>query len=85
MPNTSNKSRVREFLARVARRESFTDSDDIFSLGFVNSMFAMELVLFVEKEFSITIGDTDLDIDNFKSVNAIAALIDRKSGGGGEP
>lgn len=85
MSNTSNKGRIREFLDRVARRENFTDSDDIFSLGFVNSMFAMELVLFVEKEFSITIGDGDLDIDNFKSVNAIAALIDRKSGGSGEP
>ncbi len=85
MSHTSNKGRIREFLARVDRRENFTDSDDIFSLGFVNSMFAMELVLFVEKEFAITIGDGDLDMDNFKSVNAITALIDRKSGGGGEP
>jgi acyl carrier protein len=55
------------------------DSEDVFGLGFVNSMFAMQLVLFIEKEFQITIENEDLELENFNSVNAIADLIERKN------
>jgi methoxymalonate biosynthesis acyl carrier protein len=44
-------------------------------------MFAMQLVMFVEKEFGIIVEDEDLDIDNFRSVNAIAGLVERKQQG----
>jgi len=37
-------------------------------------------VAFVEKEFGITVQDEDLDLDNFRTVNAIARLIARKGG-----
>ena len=53
--------------------------DDIFALGFVNSLFAMQLVMFVEKEFGVAVEDEDLDLDNFRSVDAIARLIERKT------
>jgi len=42
-------------------------SDDIFALGFVNSLFAMELVMFIEKEFAVTIPNGELQIDNFRT------------------
>ena len=32
----------------------------------------MQLVAFVEKEFGITVADEDLDLDNFRTVDAIA-------------
>ena len=54
------------------------DVQDIFSLGFVNSLFAMQLVLFVEKEFHLDVSNEDLDIDIFRTVNAIATLIEQK-------
>jgi methoxymalonate biosynthesis acyl carrier protein len=54
------------------------DDDDIFSLGFVNSLFAMQLVMFVEKEFRLKVHDDDLLIDNFRSVNAVLDLVQRK-------
>ena len=52
-------------------------TQDIFSLGFVNSLFAMELVMFVEKTFSVTISNDELRIDNFRSADAMADLIGR--------
>jgi acyl carrier protein len=55
------------------------DDDDVFALGFVNSLFAMQLVMFVESQFDVTIGDEDLELDNFKSINAIADLVFRKT------
>lgn len=52
-------------------------SHDIFSLGFVNSLFAMELVMFVEKTFGVTIPNEELRIDNFRSANSMADLVGR--------
>lgn len=74
-----NRTKVREFLSGFIRNSSFGNDDDIFALGFVNSLFAMQLVLFVETEFGLTIENDDLDLDNFRSVNAIAGLIERKT------
>ena len=76
------KEQIRSFLSQHIRENGFQDDDDLFGKGYVNSLFAMELVLFVEREFALTVENTDLDPDNFRSVNAIAALIDRKVGAG---
>lgn len=74
-----NQARIREFIARHIRGHELGDDEDIFASGFVNSMFAMQLVQFVEQQFGITVEDEDLEIANFQSVNAIAALVERKT------
>lgn len=74
-----NRARIREFIGRHLRGHELTDDEDIFASGFVNSMFAMQLVQFVEQEFGVTVENEDLEIDNFRSVNAIAALVERKT------
>ncbi|WP_310463069.1 phosphopantetheine-binding protein [Sphaerotilus sp.] len=55
------------------------DDEDLFASGLVNSLFAMQLVLFVEKEFAIKVENQDLDIANFRSVNAITSFIQQKT------
>jgi acyl carrier protein len=50
---------------------------DIFSLGYINSLFAMELVMFIEKTFSVTVPNDELRIDNFRTVEAMSALVER--------
>lgn len=72
------KEKVRQFFARFLRNRGLNDDEDIFSLGFVNSLAAMQLVNFLEKEFDITIEDDDLDFDNFRTVNSIDGLLERK-------
>ena len=54
------------------------DDDDIFELGLVDSLFAMQLVAFIEKEFYITVERDDLDIANFSSIAALAAFVEAK-------
>ncbi len=73
-----SRARVKAFLCRSFQNLDLQDDQDIFDMGFVNSLFAMQLVMFVEKEFGITIENDDLDIDNFRTVNAIARLVERK-------
>jgi acyl carrier protein len=72
------KVRVKAFLARYIQNHDLQDDEDIFAMGFINSLFAMQLVLFVEKEFQLDVENEDLDIDNFRTINAIAALVERK-------
>lgn len=75
----SIRSKTRAFIARFFQNVEIKDSEDIFALGFVNSLFAMQLVLFVETEFGIAVENDDLDINNFKSVDAIAHLVESKT------
>jgi len=58
---------------------TFSDSDNIFKLGFVNSLFAMKLLNFVENEFGIVVDNDDINIANFSSVDNIVSLVERKS------
>ncbi|HLI69150.1 MAG TPA: acyl carrier protein [Ktedonobacteraceae bacterium] len=73
-----NKARIREFINRSFRNVELADDQDIFELGFINSLFAMQLVLFVEKEFGVHLEDGDLTIDNFRTITAISSLIEQK-------
>ena len=72
------KEKLRAFLARHISR-AIADDDQIFAAGFVNSLFAMQLVLFLEKNFKIAIGNEDLELKNFESINAMAELVGRKA------
>ena len=71
-------SKIREFFAKYIRNEEFGDDDDVFGSGLVNSLMAMQLVLFVEKEFGVSVENDDLDLDNFRSVNRVAEFVKRK-------
>jgi methoxymalonate biosynthesis acyl carrier protein len=72
---------VRAFLAGALRQEIGID-DDIFATGMADSMFALELVTYVEATFSVELDGEDLERENFRSAAAIAALVTRKIRGG---
>lgn len=79
MSADDTKAKIRAFLAEHIRdAASVQDDQDLFGSGLVNSLFAMQLVVFVEGSFGLMVENEDLDIDNFRSVDAIAALIGRK-------
>jgi methoxymalonate biosynthesis acyl carrier protein len=77
-----DRDQIREFISRHVRGKELADNEDVFASGFVNSMFAMQLVQFVESAFGIVCESDDLDIDNFRSVDALAAFVERKRGAG---
>jgi methoxymalonate biosynthesis acyl carrier protein len=72
------KVKVKQFLGRFFKKHELQDEEDIFALGFVNSLFAMQLVMFLEKEFGIRIENQDLDMNHFRSINSICALVESK-------
>lgn len=74
------RSLIRAHLGRFFGTRDVADDTDIFQSGHVNSLAALELVLFLEKQFAIKVANEDLTLDNFRSVNAMTALVERKQG-----
>ncbi|MDJ0105756.1 phosphopantetheine-binding protein [Rhodococcus erythropolis] len=70
------RNRIHEFLAPHLAGRKLGDGDDYFSLGYVNSLFALQLLAFVENEFSVTITPEQMVFDNFRTVNGLMRLID---------
>ncbi len=73
------KGTVKVFLSKYFKGYDLKDNEDIFGLGFVNSLFAMQLVMFIEKEFKVNINNDDLDLKNFNSIDAIVNFIEGKN------
>lgn len=56
----------------------FSDDDNIFRKGFVDSLFAVQLIAYLEAEFGIKVGNKDMDIKNFNSVSNMVSFVERK-------
>ncbi len=54
------------------------DDDNLFESGIVNSLFAVQLMTFLEKSFNIEVTMDDLSMDNFESVTATSSFVERK-------
>lgn len=78
------QAEIRSFIAGRYPQSSIGDDEDIFAVGFINSLFALELVMFIEKTFGITIPTSDLQLDYFRTVAAMAALVERQADPAGQ-
>ncbi|MFD3972706.1 acyl carrier protein [Streptomyces cyaneofuscatus] len=78
MSNTDQISQyiVREFLPDLTPAQLPHDLD-LLADGAIDSLGVLKLIAWVEHHFRLAVGDTDLDPDNFRSVNAIDAYIAR--------
>jgi methoxymalonate biosynthesis acyl carrier protein len=74
------KETVTRFLLSSINIATLNNDDNLFESGIVNSLFAVQLMTFLEKTFALEIGMDDLDIENFKSVNAATAFVLKKKG-----
>jgi methoxymalonate biosynthesis acyl carrier protein len=68
-----------ELLEMLSKRLKTTvrPDQDLFADGMINSMFALELVVQIENTFDVAVEGRDLDMANFRSVNAMANLVQR--------
>jgi acyl carrier protein len=79
-PNTGAQVRetVRRFIVSAITITTLDDDANLFESGIVNSLFAVQLMTFIEKTYAIDVGMDDLDMENFLSVNATTAFVLRK-------
>ncbi len=72
------KKKIKAYLSRSVRDGELKDDDDIFDLGLVHSLFAMQLILFIEKEFGIELDDGEIDFDNIRTLNEMVSLVEHR-------
>ncbi|WP_027470359.1 acyl carrier protein [Saccharicrinis fermentans] len=74
------KEEIRNFIAETTFCDPTSISDEtlIFDEGIFDSMGLLGLISFLESEYNITAEDTELQEENFGSVERIAAYIEKK-------
>jgi acyl carrier protein len=66
----------REFL--FDKDAPLADGDPLFP-DVIDSLGIMEVVDFMEEQYSITVEEDELLVNNFRSLEAISSLVDRKT------
>ncbi len=78
----NTRDNIRNFIASELLRDRNSqppaDDDPLIESGIIDSMGVMSLLAFLEKEFSIEIPGDDLIPENFATITAIAALVERQ-------
>src|SRR5438874_7788767 len=69
---------IRAFIQASINLDGLGNDENLFETGIVNSLFAVQLMTFIERTFDIEVGSDDLDIENFKSIHATAAFVAKK-------
>jgi methoxymalonate biosynthesis acyl carrier protein len=72
----SVRANLLAFLERQTKTPVAADAD-LFASGLVSSLFALQLVVQLESAFAITVQGPDLTLDNFRTVDAMTALVSR--------
>jgi len=75
------ESRVRDFVLKqfpLARKSGVKPEDKWLEAGLLDSLGILDLVHFLEAEFSIHVSDEDLSPENFESLAAVVSFVDAK-------
>lgn len=60
---------------------ALADADPLFP-DVIDSLGVMEVVSFIEEHYGIEIDEDELLVDNFRTLDAIGGLVDRKQNAG---
>ena len=78
----SNLKPLRERIAGVFSGALHVDvpsfQTDLFDTGVLDSLAFIELLVQLEREFGVTTSVDDLESDNFRSIDSIAAFIESR-------
>ena len=76
------KDTLRDYIIRYASIEpddpDFSDDVDLFDYGFVDSLGATEIVLFLEETFGIEITQADITLYPMNTIDEIAGVVEQK-------
>lgn len=77
---------IRDFILKkfpLARKQQIKVSDALLESGMLDSQGVLEVVGFIEQEYTITVADDDLVPENFQTINQIVAYVGSKTNGNG--
>lgn len=71
------KETIYQFFAEKKMTDGLDYDTELMDSGKVNSLFALEIVLYLEKTFKIRLKGKDINKNNFRTINAMAELVER--------
>ena len=71
------QERIMHFFVEKRRSDGLEPDTDLFRGGYVDSLFALEIVVYLEKEFKIRLKNKDINENNFKTIENMAAVVER--------
>jgi len=73
----NRQERITEVVKRVSQQEVAPDAEEsLFDSGYLDSFALTDMVTEIEKEFGISIPDSDLSPRRFETVAKIATYLD---------
>lgn len=72
------RASVRAYISERLNGIHVDDDENLFAGGYVNSLFAVQLVMWIERTFGVPMEGPDLDFANIQSVTAITSFVQRK-------
>ena len=78
----SIQKELRQYIGSELGRDvsGVADSESLLEAGVIDSMGVLELVSFIEKHYRIAVSEDEMMPENFDTVDAIAAFIERRRG-----
>ena len=71
------REQILQFFAEKKMADGLDCDTELMDSGKVNSLFALEIVLYLEKTFGIRLKGKDINKNNFRTINAMAELVER--------
>ena len=74
------KDYINNELLQGSRKIEWSEEDDIFEKGLVNSMTIIQLIAYIEDHYGIQIPHKDIKSINVSSLKSISAYIEQQEG-----
>lgn len=81
MPRVSARAQIRGFISNTFFVDDFADGDSFLKNGIIDSTGMMELVAFLEQEFSVKLEDSELVPENLDSLDNLCRFLETKRAG----
>lgn len=76
------KERIYQFLTKLKKADGLEYDTELFKSKYITSLFALQIVQFIEKGFHIKLGRKDITEANFHTINAMAELVHQRLSSG---
>ncbi len=77
------RERIKGFILEkfpLARKQGLNNGDQLLERGIVDSLGVLDLVSFLEQEFAISVSDEELVPEHFRTIECLAAFVQKRSG-----
>ena len=78
--DTGLRQRLQDLLLQRLHIEVDDPATDLLEVGLIDSLVFVDLLLLLESECGVHVSVEELEIEDFRSIDRIAAFIDRRNG-----